>query len=118
MKDSRKHNANNDSIKALLRKYSASKEGLSSSEAKGRIEKYGYNEISEKKVNPIMKFLGYFWGPIPWMIEVAAILSVMIGHWADFWIIFILLMLNAVVGFWQEFKAGNAIELLKQNKLI
>jgi H+-transporting ATPase len=48
------------------------------------------------------------------MIEVAVILSAIIGHWADFWIIFVLLLLNAVVGFWQEHKADNAIELLKQ----
>lgn len=48
------------------------------------------------------------------MIEVAAVLSAIIHHWEDFWIIFALLLLNAVVGFWQEYKADNAIELLKQ----
>jgi len=101
-------------IKDLFKKFSSSKKGLSTSEAKARLQKYGYNEISEKKANPFMKFLNYFWGPIPWMIEVAAILSIIIGHWADFWVIFALLLLNAVVGFWQEYKADNAIELLKQ----
>jgi len=87
--------------------------GLSSAEAKQRLEQYGYNELKEKKVNPLLKFLSYFWGPIPWMIEVAAILSAIINHWEDFVIIAILLLLNAVVGFWQEHKADNAIELLK-----
>ncbi len=101
-------------IKDLFKKFSSSKKGLSTSEAKARLQKYGYNEISEKKANPFIKFLNYFWGPIPWMIEVAAILSIIIGHWADFWVIFALLLLNAVVGFWQEYKADNAIELLKQ----
>ena len=48
------------------------------------------------------------------MIEVAAILSAIISHWEDFWIIFALLLLNAVVGFWQEYKADDAISLLKQ----
>ena len=48
------------------------------------------------------------------MIEVAAILSAIIKHWEDFWIIIIMLLLNAIVGFWQEYKADNAIELLKQ----
>jgi H+-transporting ATPase len=90
------------------------KTGLSSSEAAKRLHQYGPNEISEKKVNPIVKFLSYFWGPIPWMIEAAVILSAVVQRWADFGIIFSLLMLNAVVGFWQEHKAGNAIELLKQ----
>jgi H+-transporting ATPase len=101
-------------INQLLQKLSSSTKGLSSSEAKERLQQYGYNEITEKKVNPILKFLGYFWGPIPWMIEIAAILSAVIHHWEDFWIIFVLLLLNAAVGFWQEHKADNAIELLKQ----
>jgi H+-transporting ATPase len=98
----------------LLRKLSSSEKGLSASEAEERLQQYGYNEIVEKRINPILKLLGYFWGPIPWMIEVAAILSAIVHHWEDFWIIFALLILNAVVGFWQEHKAGNAIEALKQ----
>lgn len=48
------------------------------------------------------------------MIEFAAILSAIIQHWEDFWIIFALLLLNAIVGFWQEYKADDAISLLKQ----
>ncbi len=102
------------SIKELFKEFSSGEKGLSNSEAKERLQQYGYNEISEKKVNPFIKFLNYFWGPIPWMIEIAAILSLIIGHWADFWVIFILLLLNSVVGFWQEHKADNAIELLEQ----
>jgi H+-transporting ATPase len=98
----------------LLNKLSASKKGLSSSEAKERLQLYGPNEIPETKINPIVKFLGYFRGPIPLMIEAAVIMSAIIQRWEDFWIIFALLLLNAVVGFWQEHKAGNAIELLKQ----
>ncbi len=102
------------SLKDLFEKFSSTEGGLSSSEIQERLKKYGYNEIFEKKVSPLMKFLGYFWGPIPWMIEVASLLSAIIHHWEDFWIIFTLLLLNAVVGFWQEHKADNAIELLKQ----
>jgi H+-transporting ATPase len=101
-------------INELLDKLTTSKKGLSSSEARERLQQYGPNEIPEKKVNPIVKFLGYFWGPIPWMIEAAVIMSAIIHHWPDFGFILILLMLNAVVGFWQEYKADNAIELLKQ----
>jgi len=102
------------SVEDLFKKFSSGENGLSDAEAKERLQEYGYNEISEKKVNPFIKFLGYFWGPIPWMIEVAAILSAIIHHWEDFWVIFALLLLNAIVGFWQEYKADNAIELLKQ----
>lgn len=98
----------------LLKKLSSSKKGMSSSEAQKRLQEYGHNEISEKKVNPIVKFLKYFWGPMSWLIEVAIILSALIQHWADLVIISALLLLNAVVGFWQEHKASNAIELLKE----
>jgi H+-transporting ATPase len=101
-------------ISEVLAEVSGSKEGLSSSEAKQRLEQYGPNEILERKVNPILKFLGYFWGPIPVMIEVAAILSAIIRHWEDFGIIFALLLINSVVAFWQEHKADNAVELLKK----
>ena len=89
-------------------------QGLSDSEAESRIEKYGYNELTEEKANPFLKFLSYFWGPIPWMIEAAVILSAIVHHWADFWIILTLLIMNAVVGFWEEYQAGNAIEALKK----
>ncbi len=101
-------------IQEILQKLSSSQEGLASSAAKERLRQFGANEIKEKKVNPIFKFLSYFWGPIPWMIEVAAVLSALIHHWEDFFIIFALLLLNAAVGFWQEHKADNAIELLKE----
>jgi H+-transporting ATPase len=88
--------------------------GLSSEEVERTLQYFGTNEIPEKKVNPFKKFLSYFWGPIPWMIEAAAGLSVAIQHWEDFAIIFTLLVVNAVVGFWQEHKADNAIALLKK----
>ena len=90
------------------------KTGLSSEEVEHTLTYFGTNEIPEKKVNPIRKFLSYFWGPIPWMIEAAAILSIVIQHWEDFFIIFTLLIVNSVVGFWQEHKADNAIALLKK----
>jgi H+-transporting ATPase len=88
--------------------------GLSSEEVAKRLQQYGSNEIPEKKGSPYRKFMSYFWGPIPWMIEVAAILSVLIQHYEDFAIILTLLIVNAVVGFWQERKADNAIEHLKK----
>ncbi len=88
--------------------------GLTQSEATQRIRQYGYNELPEKKENPFLKFLSYFWGPIPWMIEAAVVLSALVRHWADFFIIAVLLFANALVGFWEEFAAGNAIAALKK----
>ena len=55
-------------------------EGLTHEEVVSRLEKYGYNEIPEKRVSPIIKFLTYFWGPIPWMIMLAALLSGVLQH--------------------------------------
>ena len=91
----------------------SSPDGLSQAEAQKRLTQYGPNEIEEKKTNPLLKFLAYFWGPIPWMIEVAVILSGAVRHWPDFFIILLLLVTNAVVGFWEEHQAGNAIAALK-----
>jgi H+-transporting ATPase len=97
----------------LQAKLGSSPEGLSQAEAQKRLAQYGPNEIEEKKINPFLKFLTYFWGPIPWMIEAAVILSAVARHWPDFGIILLLLVANAVVGFWEEHQAGNAIAALK-----
>jgi H+-transporting ATPase len=87
--------------------------GLSKVEAAKRLAQYGPNEIAEHKTNPLLKFLSYFWGPIPWMIEIAVVLSGAVGHWPDFFIILLLLVANGVVGYTEERQAGNAIEALK-----
>jgi len=101
------------SMPELLKKLDASTDGLTDAEAKKRLAQDGPNEIEEKKTNLFLKFLTYFWGPIPWMIEVAVILSAVARHWPDFFIILVLLMANALVGFWEEHEAGNAIDALK-----
>ncbi|QDT88781.1 plasma-membrane proton-efflux P-type ATPase [Gimesia algae] len=95
------------------KKLESSPDGLTQGEAEKRLAHYGPNEITEKETSPLLQFLSYFWGPIPWMIEVAVILSAVAQHWADFFIILILLLANAVVGFWEEHQAGNAIAALK-----
>ena len=100
-------------LPALEQQLGTSADGLSQAEAEKRLAQYGPNELIEKKTNPFLKFLTYFWGPIPWMIEAAVILSAIDRHWPDFWIILVLLLSNAVVGFWEENQAGNAIAALK-----
>jgi H+-transporting ATPase len=97
----------------LQAKMGSSPDGLSQAEAQKRLIHYGPNEIAEKKTNSFLKFLAYFWGPIPWMIEAAVILSAVARHWPDFFIILILLLANAVVGFWEEHQAGNAVAALR-----
>jgi H+-transporting ATPase len=101
------------SMPELEKKLGSSPEGLTQTEAQKRLIQYGPNEIEEKKTNTFLKFLSYFWGPIPWMIEIAVILSGVVRHWPDFFIILLLLFTNAIVGFWEERQAGNAIAALK-----
>jgi len=95
------------------KKLESSPDGLTQVEAQKRLTQYGPNELVEKKTNLLLKFLGYFWGPIPWMIEIAVILSGVVRHWPDFFIILLLLVTNAVVAFWEERQAGNEIAALK-----
>jgi H+-transporting ATPase len=107
--------AHRQSPPTLFASTESSPEGLTSAEARRRLEQVGANELAERRDNPLLKFLRYFWGPIPWMIEIAAILSLVVQHWVDLIIILVMLAFNAVVGFWQEFQASNALAALKES---
>ncbi|MDE2583404.1 MAG: plasma-membrane proton-efflux P-type ATPase [Rhodospirillales bacterium] len=89
--------------------------GLAAAEAAARLGRYGPNAVDDQRTSLLLQFLGYFWGPIPWMIEIAAALSAVIRHWPDLIIILVLLGFNALVGFWEEYQAGNAIAQLKKS---
>jgi H+-transporting ATPase len=97
----------------LQKRLESSPEGLTGAEAAKRLLRYGPNEIEEKDASTWLKLLSYFWGPIPWMIEVAVVLSGVLRHWPDFCVILVLLVSNALVGFWEEHSAGKAIDALK-----
>ena len=88
--------------------------GLTEAAAEERLAEYGPNALAEKTVSPLLRLLLYFWGPIPWMIEAAAGLSLVLGDWADVGIILTMLLVKAGVGFWTEHKADNDIQILKQ----
>ncbi|MFX1237366.1 MAG: plasma-membrane proton-efflux P-type ATPase [Promethearchaeota archaeon] len=107
--DAKKANINN--IYTVLE---TTERGISTGEAKKRLEIYGPNEIVEEKKSTLKRLLENFWGPIPWMIEIAAVLSILIEHWDDFAIIIAMLLINAIVRFWEEKKADNAVERLKE----
>ena len=99
--------------RALAQSNSDPTHGLTTEEAARRLAHYGENVLREERISPLIKLLAFFWGPIPWMIEIAAVLAAVVRRWEDFAIIAIMLLLNAGVGFWQEFKADQAIALLK-----
>lgn len=102
------------SAEDLFRQLDCTPDGLSSQDAAARLEHYGPNALPEEHVSALRRLFGYFWGPIPWMIEIAAILSAAVAHWTDLVVILVLLVFNAVVGFVQEYQAANAVEALKQ----
>ena len=89
-------------------------QGLSASEAQARLTKDGPNAVITKHKSLFLVILGYFTGPIAYMIEAAAIVSAILGHWADFVIILALLLINAALGFWQDRKAQNALKALQK----
>jgi H+-transporting ATPase len=88
--------------------------GLSESEARQRLTRYGHNEIEETEEPLWHRVFRRFWGPIPWMIELAALLSAVVQKWDDFVIITIMLLVNAGLDFFQEHRALNALKALKQ----
>ncbi|WP_304542916.1 plasma-membrane proton-efflux P-type ATPase [Sulfurimonas microaerophilic] len=89
-------------------------QGLTSQEVQEKLEQYGYNQLDEKEDSWYKRLFKRFWGPIPWMIEIAALLSYFAHKYEDFIIIMVLLFVNAFVDFFQESKALSAISVLKQ----
>jgi len=95
--------------------------GLDETEVQARLGKHGHNEIEEREESLWHRVFRRFWGPIPWMIEVAALLSAIVQKWEDLLIIMIMLLVNAFLDFFQEHRALNALKALKQglaNKVI
>jgi len=78
------------------------KTGLNSAELQERLSKYGPNALPEDKKSVLSGLLAYFWGPIPWMIEAAALMALIVGDWGDLTIITSLLLFNALLGFWHQ----------------
>ena len=102
------------SSEEVLKDLDSDGDGLSDEEAEQRLSEYGLNSIEEQKKSELLRFLGFFWGPIPWMIEIAAILSIVIGHVLDFSMVMALLVINGIIGFREEHKASDALESLRK----
>jgi H+-transporting ATPase len=89
-------------------------DGLAESEVGKRLEKFGYNEIEERKRNLLLEFLLRYWGPMPWLLELAMGLSVVLKHYLEGIIIFVLLTVNAIIGHLHSRGSQKAVELLKK----
>ena len=108
--------AEQQSQEELFAALDTSSRGLTGEEAASRLAQFGPNALAEEKdLNPILKFLGYFWGPIPWMHRSG---RHPLGPWCQALgrphHYLVLLIFDALVGFWQEYKAANALEALKK----
>jgi H+-transporting ATPase len=101
-------------IAAAFQKVDSTPKGLSSHDATARLQRFGRNAIEAHTESRWHKLAGYFWGPLPWMIEAAALISAIRGDWPDFAVVASLLIYNAVVGFWQDNKAANALAELQK----
>ena len=89
--------------------------GLTSEEAARRLAEVGPNEVAERRRNPVLAFLRRYWGPMPWLLELAAVLALVLGHVTEALVIFVLLTVNAVVGQVQSSSARRAVELLRRD---
>jgi H+-transporting ATPase len=106
------------SIQETMKELETSEKGLNETEVQNRIKEFGFNEIIPKEKSKLEDFLSRFWGPIPWLLEIAALLSCMVGEVFDGLLIFILLLMNTVIGFVEEQKSHKALELLKKKMKI
>jgi H+-transporting ATPase len=104
----------NESLEETLSFLKTSAAGLFETEAQSRLTMYGYNLISDKKKNPLLSFLARFWGPLPWLLELAMGISIALRHYPEAVIILTLLTANAALGQFHERGSRKALELLKK----
>jgi H+-transporting ATPase len=90
-----------------------SQSGLSSDEARQRLAKVGLNAMPDTAEHPLRRAIGKFWAPVPWMLEAAIVLEVILGKYVEAAIIAALLVFNAALGFLQESRAQATLNALK-----
>ena len=98
---------------AAFQRLHSSMEGLTAADAAKRLTDTGPNALVESHVSLWRRLVSYFWGPIPWMIEAAGVLSAVNRDWQSFGVIVAMLLINGGIGFWQEKSASDALDALK-----
>jgi len=106
------------SLEETLKFLETTSDGLSDSQVKNRLTIFGPNEIVEKKNNLLLEFLLRYWGPMPWLLELAMALSFILRHYLEGIIIFVLLTLNVIISHMHARGSQKAIELLKKKLAI
>jgi len=108
----------NISLEETFKFLEASADGLQESEVINRLKIFGYNEITEEKRKPLLEFLLRYWGPMPWLLELAMGISFGLSHYIEGTIIFVLLTMNAIIGQIHSSSSQNVIALLKKKLAI
>ncbi|KAK9207719.1 hypothetical protein WN944_000065 [Citrus x changshan-huyou] len=109
-------------IEEVFEQLKCSREGLTSDEGAHRLHVFGPNKLEEKKESKVLKFLGFMWNPLSWVMEAAAIMAIALANgggrdpdWQDFVGIIVLLVINSTISFIEENNAGNAAAALMAN---
>ncbi|KAI5659057.1 hypothetical protein M9H77_27850 [Catharanthus roseus] len=106
-------------VEEVFQQLKCSREGLSTEEGEKRLQIFGPNKLEEKKESKFLKFLGFMWNPLSWVMECAAIMAIVLANgggkppdWQDFVGIVVLLFINSTISFIEENNAGNAAAAL------
>ncbi|XP_072991362.1 plasma membrane ATPase-like [Typha latifolia] len=106
-------------VEEVFEQLKCTKEGLTTAEGEQRLSIFGPNKLEEKKESKFLKFLGFMWNPLSWVMEIAAIMAIVLANgggkppdWQDFVGIVVLLLINSTISFIEENNAGNAAAAL------
>ncbi|KAE8769407.1 plasma membrane ATPase 1 [Hordeum vulgare] len=106
-------------LEEVLDNLRCSREGLTAEQAQQRLQIFGPNKLEEKEESKFLKFLGFMWNPLSWVMEAAAIMAIALANgggkppdWQDFVGIITLLVINSTISFIEENNAGNAAAAL------
>ncbi|GMI91903.1 H(+)-ATPase 9 [Hibiscus trionum] len=106
-------------VEEVFQQLKCTKNGLTSDEGQKRLQIFGPNKLEEKSESKFLKFLGFMWNPLSWVMEIAAIMAIALANgggkppdWQDFVGITALLFINSTISFIEENNAGNAAAAL------
>jgi H+-transporting ATPase len=105
--------ANAASANAAIAVATSPQTGLTSEEARRRLEKFGPNAMPDTALHPLRMALQKFWAPVPWMLEAAIVLQLLLGEYLEAAVIAVLLVFNAGLGLFQESRAQATLAALR-----